>query len=35
VTYGIIREHNGWIAVESAVNEGTTFSVCLPVAGAE
>jgi two-component system NtrC family sensor kinase len=30
VTYGIIREHGGWIAVKSARNEGSTFSVFLP-----
>ena len=33
VSYGIIREHDGWISVESLVGEGTTFSVYLPVAG--
>jgi signal transduction histidine kinase len=31
VTYGIIREHGGFIAVESKVHEGTTFSVFLPL----
>jgi two-component system NtrC family sensor kinase len=31
VSYGIIREHGGWIAVESRVGHGTTFSVFLPV----
>jgi two-component system NtrC family sensor kinase len=31
VTYGIIREHDGWVTAESAVNEGTTVSVFLPV----
>jgi signal transduction histidine kinase len=30
VAYGIIREHGGWIAVESRVGFGTTFSVFLP-----
>ena len=34
VTYGIIRDHGGWIAVESKVREGTTFSVYLPDPGA-
>jgi signal transduction histidine kinase len=34
VTYGIIRDHGGWIAVESKVGEGATFSVYLPVSGA-
>jgi signal transduction histidine kinase len=33
VTYGIIREHGGWITVESALGKGTTFCVFLPVAG--
>jgi len=32
VTYGIVREHDGWITVESRVHVGTTFSVYLPVA---
>ena len=31
VTYGIIREHGGFIAVESKVHQGTTFSVFLPL----
>jgi signal transduction histidine kinase len=30
VSYGIIREHGGWIAVESETQVGTTFSVFLP-----
>jgi signal transduction histidine kinase len=33
VTYGIIRDHGGWIAVESEVHEGATFSVFLPLPG--
>jgi signal transduction histidine kinase len=31
VTYGIIREHGGWITVKSTRNEGSTFSVYLPI----
>jgi signal transduction histidine kinase len=30
VSYGIIRDHDGWIAVESKLGEGATFSVYLP-----
>ncbi len=30
VSYGIIREHGGWITVESKVNHGSTFRVYLP-----
>jgi two-component system NtrC family sensor kinase len=32
LSYGIIREHDGSIAVESEVGKGTTFSVRLPAA---
>jgi two-component system NtrC family sensor kinase len=34
VAYGIIREHGGWIAVESQLAHGSTFSVHLPCHGA-
>ena len=34
VTYGIVREHGGWITVESSLHQGTIFSVFLPVASA-
>ena len=30
VTYGIIREHGGWIAVASEVGRGTEFRIYLP-----
>jgi PAS domain S-box-containing protein len=28
--FGIARQHRGWVAVESEVNRGTTFKVCIP-----
>jgi two-component system, NtrC family, sensor kinase len=31
VSYGIVRAHGGEIEVESAVGEGSTFRICLPV----
>ncbi len=31
VVYGIVRQHRGWIEVKSRVNEGTLFSVFVPV----
>jgi PAS domain S-box-containing protein len=30
--YGIVKQHEGWISVMSAVDTGTTFDVYLPVA---
>jgi len=33
--FGIIRQHKGWIDVESAANVGTTFTILLPVSVAE
>jgi two-component system, cell cycle sensor histidine kinase and response regulator CckA len=33
--FGIVRQHRGWVAVESEVNRGTTFRVCLPTLTAE
>ena len=34
VAYGIVRDHGGWIAVESRLTFGSTFSVYLPSHGA-
>jgi PAS domain S-box-containing protein len=34
ISYGIIRDHNGSIDVQSEVGKGTTFTVTLPVRGA-
>jgi len=34
VSYGIIKQHHGTIAVQSRVGEGTTFSITLPVSNA-
>lgn len=31
LSYGIIQQHNGTIEVESIVNQGTTFTVTLPI----
>jgi two-component system, cell cycle sensor histidine kinase and response regulator CckA len=28
--YGIVRQHHGWVEVQSKVNEGTTFHVLIP-----
>ena len=32
VSYGIVKEHKGEIAVESKVGEGTTFIIRIPIA---
>ena len=29
--YGIVRQHDGWVTVESEVGKGTTFALFLPV----
>jgi signal transduction histidine kinase len=30
VVHGVVREHGGWIDVESEVGVGSTFKICLP-----
>ena len=34
VAYGLVREHGGWIEVESHVGEGSTFAIHLAAGGA-
>jgi len=33
IAEGIVREHDGWIAVESTLGKGSRFCVCLPKEG--
>jgi two-component system cell cycle sensor histidine kinase/response regulator CckA len=33
--YGIVRQHQGWVLVDSRVGKGSTFSVYLPQSGEE
>lgn len=35
VTYGIVKQHNGFIDVESVYGKGTTFRICFPTVEAE
>ncbi|HVV01984.1 MAG TPA: response regulator [Verrucomicrobiae bacterium] len=32
--YGIVKQHEGWVEVSSAVNQGTTFRVYFPIVAA-
>ena len=34
ITYGIVREHDGTIRCDSAVGQGTRFTLTLPLAAA-
>jgi PAS domain S-box-containing protein len=33
--YGIVKQHQGWVEVESTVGKGTTFRIHIPFVGAE
>ena len=33
--YGIVKQHQGWVEVESTVGKGTTFRIYIPFVGAE
>jgi PAS domain S-box-containing protein len=33
--YGIVKQHQGWIEVESVVGKGTTFRIYIPYVGAD
>ena len=35
ITYGIVREHDGTMGVQSAVGQGTRFTIALPLASAD
>jgi CheY-like chemotaxis protein len=33
IVYGIVKQHRGWVAVDSQIGQGSCFSVYLPLAG--
>jgi signal transduction histidine kinase len=35
ISYGIVKDYNGTIEVESEVNKGTTFKITFPACEAE
>jgi two-component system cell cycle sensor histidine kinase/response regulator CckA len=32
IVYGIVKQHKGWITVNTRQGEGTTFEIFLPIA---
>ena len=33
--YGIVKQHQGWVEVDSQLDKGTTFRIYIPYAGSE